>query len=49
MAHHCPGCGLIRHCQGDIDDLVFSDTPAELLCKHCDDQNLAEPMDEDLD
>jgi len=49
MAHHCPTCGVRCHCQGDIDDLVFSDTPEQLLCKHCDDPDLADPVNEDLE
>jgi hypothetical protein len=33
MAHTCPKCGLICHCGGDIDDLVFGEDPC---CEHCD-------------
>ena len=23
MAHECPECGMICHCLGDIDDIMF--------------------------
>lgn len=37
MAHECPECGMKCHCGGDIDDIVFPDTPEELACTHCED------------
>ena len=36
MAHECPECGMKCHCGGDIDDIVFHDTPEEAMCSHCD-------------
>lgn len=36
MAHECPECGLRCHCGGDIDDLVFAGSKAEIACVHCD-------------
>lgn len=47
MAHTCPECGLICHCGGDIDDIIFG---TEIYCSHCwpedDDED---DSDEDLD
>ena len=34
MAHECPECGLRCHCNGDIDDLVFSDEDTDAKCDH---------------
>ena len=36
MAHFCPTCGLICHCHGDMDDIVFSDDEIDFACDHCD-------------
>ena len=35
MAHECPECGITCHCNGDIDDCVFSTWEAELKCTCC--------------
>lgn len=33
MAHECTDCGMICHCNGDIDDLVLDDS-AQDHCRH---------------
>lgn len=38
MAHECPGCGLICHCDGDISDLLFCEDERE-NCDHCKEGN----------
>lgn len=48
MAHECPECGMLCHCGGDIDDLVFTSTRYELMCKHCDDKD-EKPEDSEED
>ena len=35
MAHSCPDCGQACYCGGDIDDIFFEDTVAEINCAHC--------------
>ena len=35
MAHECPECGQVCHCNGDIDDIVFDDDKAEGNCICC--------------
>jgi hypothetical protein len=50
MAHSCHLCGHFCHCGGDIDDLVFDDSPAAGRCTHyrfC--QFDEEDGDDDLD
>lgn len=34
MAHICPECSVVCHCQGDIDDCIYPGR--EALCFHCD-------------
>jgi hypothetical protein len=36
MAHECPDCGLICHCNGDIDDLLLNFEKDVNKCCHCD-------------
>ena len=36
MAHECPECGMVCHCNGDIDDLIFSEGPEADRCICCD-------------
>lgn len=33
MAHYCPECSMICHCNGDIEDLLFDDI--DRACDHC--------------
>lgn len=35
MAHECPECGLLCHCNGDIDDICFGESDE---CKCCIDK-----------
>lgn len=35
MAHACPDCGLLCHCGGDIDDILWSEgSPESESCSH---------------
>ena len=43
MAHECPECGEVCHCNGDIDDLIFE--RGSYICNHwkkCDREELDE-------
>ncbi len=37
MAHECPICGMICHCNGDIDDICIDLEEDVLACIHCQD------------
>jgi hypothetical protein len=39
MAHYCPDCAQLCHCNGDIDDITFEGTKEEALCEHCSDED----------
>lgn len=45
MAHTCPNCGSLCHCNGDIGDLCFGE---RWDCDHCDVDDY-DPDDEFLD
>jgi hypothetical protein len=48
MAHRCFECGSRCHCGGDIDDIVFDDSPFAYRCTHCDwHQDCTEGDDDD--
>ena len=32
MAHECPDCGQVCHCNGDIDDIDFGEDPNCTCC-----------------
>ena len=34
MAHECPECGLLCHCNGDIDDCMFNFDDDVNNCTH---------------
>lgn len=34
MAHRCPDCGMICHCNGDIDDILIDTEDAFIHCIH---------------
>jgi len=34
MAHECPECGQVCHCNGDIDDLILNDEDDIINCNH---------------
>jgi len=34
MAHECPECGKICHCQGDIDDIILDAESSHINCEH---------------
>lgn len=36
MAHECPNCGMVCHCNGDIDDLLLNDEDDLNNCTCCD-------------
>jgi hypothetical protein len=41
MSHECPRCGLLCHCNGDIDDCCFNRDEYVGACTHCgDDEDL---------
>ena len=39
MAHECHNCGMVCHCNGDIDDLVFSEGAEADRCMCCDEDD----------
>lgn len=39
MAHECPTCSITCHCGGDIDDICFSGTKEEMMCRHCEEDS----------
>lgn len=47
MAHECPECYMLCHCNGDIDDIQFEGTKEQLYCRHCNPNS--EIGDEDID
>ena len=34
MAHECPECGQLCHCNGDIDDCCFNFPEDAMRCTH---------------
>jgi hypothetical protein len=42
MAHNCPDCYALCHCNGDIDDICFDLEEDVNACAHC-------PLDADDD
>ena len=34
MAHECPDCGMVCHCNGDIDDCCFNFEEDVMKCDH---------------
>ena len=36
MAHECPDCGMLCHCNGDIDDCCNNFDEDIARCNHCD-------------
>ena len=49
MAHECPVCGMICHCNGDIDDIYIEFEEDILFCTHCpDDEDDFEDVFEDV-
>lgn len=50
MAHTCPTCGMLCHCNGDIDDICFGE--ADEFCDCCaekDDMEEDEFTDDEID
>ncbi len=48
MAHSCPDCGCICHCNGDIDDCLFDLPKYQNKCTHykqCESENEEEDYD----
>ena len=43
MAHECPDCGQLCHCNGDIDDCEFNFDEDVMRCTHCDGSDDDEP------
>lgn len=37
MAHTCPTCGMLCHCNGDIDDICFGE--ADEFCECCSEED----------
>jgi hypothetical protein len=34
MAHECPECYMLCHCNGDIDDIMIDTKESYLRCQH---------------
>lgn len=51
MAHSCPECGLLCHCNGDIDDCCFDFEEDVIRCDHCEEEDADryEDFSEDAD
>jgi hypothetical protein len=46
MAHECPDCGLICHCNSDIDDCVLNMPNDVNACIHCSQFDAHDDYDE---
>ena len=44
MAHSCPECDQVCHCNGDIDDCILDGTSEQMNCTHW--QQCEQEMDE---
>ncbi len=48
MSHECPTCGVLCHCNGDIDDCLNNFEEDLENCTHCpDDEDESEDEDDD--
>jgi len=47
MAHECPECGVICHCNGDIADLCMNTDETEINCTHY--KQCTKELDEEYD
>ena len=47
MAHACPDCGQLCHCNGDIDDCEFNFPEDVMRCTHCIDESDIDDSDID--
>lgn len=47
MAHECPTCSQVCHCNGDVDDLCLNNERDLAICTCCDEDDPDEWEDDD--
>lgn len=48
MAHSCPDCGCLCHCNGDVDDIEWDETADNCVCCADTEIDFCDPEDDHL-